>query len=136
MYKVHSPTVTCSNSSRSYANLRAAHCFFCNKLSSRNWHFCFIVSKTLNYLAFQSFDFELTWWRFFQKDVVRTNCDFYVLYSIDQSVSSSSRVLSFDTQRLGRLIADWSVEHINPDLIISLYSIAYVDGLVWFVYVA
>ena len=25
--------------------------------SSRNWHFCFIVSKTLNYLAFQCFDF-------------------------------------------------------------------------------
>ena len=31
------------------------------------WSFCFIVPKTLNYLAFQSSDFDRTWWRLFQK---------------------------------------------------------------------
>ena len=40
--------------------------------------FGFIVPKTLNYLAFQSFNFERTWWRLFQKCVVRTKLDIYV----------------------------------------------------------
>ena len=35
----------------------------------------------LNYLVFQSFDFELTWWMQFQKRVVRTKLDIY-LFSI------------------------------------------------------
>jgi hypothetical protein len=35
----------------------------------------FIASKTLNYLAFQSFNFEHTWWRLFQKRVVHTKLD-------------------------------------------------------------
>ena len=35
--------------------------------------FRFITPKALNYLAFQSFDFVRTWWRFFQKRVVHTN---------------------------------------------------------------
>ena len=30
------------------------------------------------YLAFQSFDFVRTWWRLFQKRVVRTKFDIYV----------------------------------------------------------
>ena len=30
------------------------------------------------YLAFQSFDFDRTWWRLFQKRVVRTKFDIYV----------------------------------------------------------
>ena len=37
--------------------------------------FGFIAPKTLNYLAFQSFDFERTWWRLFQKGVVCTKFD-------------------------------------------------------------
>ena len=41
--------------------------------------FGFITPKTLNYLAFQSFDFELTWWRLLQKGVVRILFDIYVL---------------------------------------------------------
>ena len=43
--------------------------------------FGFIAPKTLNYLAFQSFNIERTWWRLFQKRVVRTNFDIYVLVS-------------------------------------------------------
>jgi hypothetical protein len=35
----------------------------------------FIAPKTLNYLAFQSFDFERTWWRLLQKRVVRSKFD-------------------------------------------------------------
>jgi hypothetical protein len=41
--------------------------------------YTFIAPKTLSYFAFQSFDFERTWWRFFQKRVLRTNLDIYVL---------------------------------------------------------
>jgi hypothetical protein len=37
--------------------------------------FGFIAPKTLNHLAFQCFDFERTWWRLFQKRVVRTECE-------------------------------------------------------------
>ena len=44
--------------------------------NTNNW---IIAPKTLNYLAFQFFDFEHTWWRLFQKHVVCTNFDFYVL---------------------------------------------------------
>ena len=40
--------------------------------------FGFIAPTILNYLAFQSFDFEHTWWRLFQKRVVRTRFDIYV----------------------------------------------------------
>jgi hypothetical protein len=40
--------------------------------------FSFIAPKTLNDLVFQSFDFENTWWRLFQKHVVRTKLDIYV----------------------------------------------------------
>ena len=34
--------------------------------------------QDLNYLAFQSFHFELTWWRLPQKRVVRTKLDIYI----------------------------------------------------------
>ena len=40
--------------------------------------FGFIAPKALNYLAFQSFDFDRTWWKLFQKRVVRTKFDNYV----------------------------------------------------------
>ena len=39
------------------------------------WFYCF---QTLNSLTFQSFDFERTWWKLFQKHVVRTKFDIYV----------------------------------------------------------
>jgi hypothetical protein len=38
--------------------------------------FNFIARKTLNYLSFQSFD--LSWWRVFQKLVVRIKLDIYI----------------------------------------------------------
>jgi hypothetical protein len=41
--------------------------------------FGFIALKTLNYLAFHSFDFEHTWWRLFQKPVVRITFDIYFI---------------------------------------------------------
>jgi hypothetical protein len=41
-----------------------------------------LLSIVLNYLAFQSFDFDRTWWKLFQKRVVRTKFDIYVLLSI------------------------------------------------------
>jgi hypothetical protein len=40
--------------------------------------FGFISPKTLNFLAFQYFDFERTWWRLFQKRAVGTKFDIYV----------------------------------------------------------
>jgi hypothetical protein len=41
--------------------------------------FGLLAPKTLNYLAFQYFDLSVTWWRLFQKHVVRTKFDIYVL---------------------------------------------------------
>jgi hypothetical protein len=41
--------------------------------------YTYFCSQTLvNYLAFQSFDFERTWWRLFQKSVVYSEFDIYV----------------------------------------------------------
>ena len=40
--------------------------------------FCCFSTKFFNYLTFQSFDFERTRWRLFQKRVVRTKFDIYV----------------------------------------------------------
>ena len=47
----------------------------------------FIASNTLNYLAFQSFDFEHTWWRLFQKRVVRTKLDINVFIFFRSNMS-------------------------------------------------
>jgi hypothetical protein len=41
--------------------------------------FGFLAPKIFNYLAFKSFDFERTWWTLFQKRVVRTKFDIYIL---------------------------------------------------------
>ena len=51
--------------------------------------FDFIVSKFLNYLGFQSFNFERSWWRVFQKDVERT-FDIYVFIGEDEQWYSRS----------------------------------------------
>ena len=40
--------------------------------------FGFIAPKALDYLLFQSFDFERTWWWLFQKRVVHTKFDSHV----------------------------------------------------------
>ena len=39
---------------------------------------CFHAPKLLYYLAFQSFDFERTWWKLFQKCVMHTKFDIYI----------------------------------------------------------
>jgi hypothetical protein len=50
------------------------------------WLHC---SRTLlNYLAFQSVDYERIWWRLFQKRVVRTECDIYVFIKQNDNKSS------------------------------------------------
>ena len=41
------------------------------------WYTC--IQRLLNYLAFQSFDFERTRWKLFQKRVVHTKLDIYFL---------------------------------------------------------
>jgi hypothetical protein len=52
------------------------------------WLFCvcrlvFLLLKLLNYLAFQSLDFERTWWRLIQKCSVCTKLDtFYYYYFV------------------------------------------------------
>jgi hypothetical protein len=43
--------------------------------------FGFIAPKIFNYMAFQSFDFERTWWRLFQKYVVGIKFDIYFFVS-------------------------------------------------------
>jgi hypothetical protein len=47
--------------------------------------FDFIALKSLNYLAFQSFDIDRTWWWLFQKRVVRTKFDIYVFIKQKQT---------------------------------------------------
>jgi hypothetical protein len=43
--------------------------------------------------------------------------------NIDQSENSSYCELGFDTERLISLIADWSVETMNPDMILDGMSL-------------
>jgi len=40
--------------------------------------FGFLLPELLNYFAFQSLDFERTWWKLFQKRVMLTKFDIYV----------------------------------------------------------
>ena len=61
---------------------------------SRVWLSLVLVSLFPNFLVFQSFDFERTRWRFFQKCVLCTKLDIYVfqvegLFSKLKQVSSS-----------------------------------------------
>jgi len=44
-------------------------------------HFCWTSFESLNYMAFQSLDFERTWLKLFQKRVMRTKFDIYVFIS-------------------------------------------------------
>jgi hypothetical protein len=44
------------------------------------------LNDILNYLDVQPFDYERTWWRLFQKRVVRTKFDIYVLITITWSI--------------------------------------------------
>jgi hypothetical protein len=53
---------------------------------SRYWLSClgplvYFLKNILNYLTFQPFDFERTWWRLFQKRVVHTKFDIYFFIS-------------------------------------------------------
>ena len=50
-----------------------------------------LTNVYLNYLSFQSFDFESTWWWLFQKRVVRTEFDIYVCiyYTVAPVVTKS-----------------------------------------------
>jgi hypothetical protein len=41
----------------------------------------------------------------------------YAIKDINESDNSFWPVFCFDTLRYGRLIADWSVENMNPDMI-------------------
>jgi hypothetical protein len=44
-----------------------------------------IPDGTLNYLSFQSFDFECTWWGLFQKRVMHTKFDIYFSITLKQT---------------------------------------------------
>ena len=50
----------------------------CQNILEDLWFTC--SQNFLNYLTFQPFDFERTWWRLFLKRVVRTKFDIYVLF--------------------------------------------------------
>ena len=65
----------------------------------------------LNYLAFQSLDFERTWWKLFQKRVVRTKLDIYVFttrlstYYLMPRIERRSSKYQFNTHWLNHLEA-------------------------------
>jgi len=51
-------------------------------------YYCYPVwftsyQRLFNYLAFQLFDYERTWWRLFQKRVMRTKFDIYIFVPLD-----------------------------------------------------
>jgi hypothetical protein len=48
--------------------------------------FLFFDPKAYNYLAFQSFDYERTGWRLFQKRFVHTKFDIYISMTITGSI--------------------------------------------------
>ena len=54
----------------------------------------FLLRKHFSYLAFQSLDFERTWWRLSQKLVLHTKLDIYVFIS-DVIVLSYAFTISF-----------------------------------------
>jgi hypothetical protein len=45
-----------------------------------------LLSRVSNYLTFQSFGYDRTWWCFFQKRVMRINFDIYVFYCNESSL--------------------------------------------------
>ena len=55
--------------------------------------FGFIARKNFNYFAFQFCYFERTWWRLFQKRVVRTKLDIYDVIIVDFQDILYSRIL-------------------------------------------
>ena len=57
--------------------------------------FGLIALKTLNYLAFHSFDVESTWWRLFQKLVVHIKFDIYFIITPSFSGIRSIQYLVF-----------------------------------------
>ena len=59
----------------------------------------FFAPKTLNYLVFQSFDFQRTWWRLVQKRVVCTKFD--ILVFITPSLASEFTPNHFHTHKAG-----------------------------------
>jgi hypothetical protein len=52
--------------------------------------FGFIAPKTLNDLDFQSFDFEHTWWRLFQRCVVCIEFDIFLPFYRSQAQTNFS----------------------------------------------
>ena len=98
---------------------------FC--LLSRFWLSCFgslvlLLPKLLNYLAFESFDFERTSWRLFQKRVVRTKFDIYVFifYYCPCSIDYIS-FLNSDSHGLGENFRDKYYWYIDILLISKWY---------------
>ena len=82
--------------------------------------FDFIAPKALNHLSFQSFVFELTWWRLFWKRIVRTKFDIYVF------IITLTRINIFYVQRAICAIC-WFIQIINwkKNWIYTLYRLLY-----------
>ena len=78
----------------------------------------FYCSQNLNYLAFQSFDFERTSWSLFQKRVVRNTFDIYVFITITGSpkVSSASNQW-FGNDMVSYYIYYWNLQFLNNIII-------------------
>jgi hypothetical protein len=55
------------------------------------WFSC--SQRLFGYFALQSFDIDRTWWRLFQKPVVGTKLDVYVLIAITEVDISTGRLL-------------------------------------------
>ena len=52
-------------------------------------HLVFTLLKIWNYMGIQSFNFERTWWRLFQKLVVRTKLHFVGIYAFNNTTCNN-----------------------------------------------
>jgi hypothetical protein len=88
-----------------------------------------IALKTLNYLAFQSFDFEHTWWRLFQKCVVHIKFDICVFISFSNSRPQWSLVFIIDDDHhiYHKIILDHKSSRSTGELLQSLFLFRVLD---------
>ena len=71
-----------------YWNIQFLNNVISNKINKDLlWFYC-----SQNYLAFQSFDFERTWWRLFQKRIVRTKFYIYVFITHSNVINLKRKV--------------------------------------------
>ena len=79
-----------------------------------------MASCALMYLVFQSFDFERTWWRWFQNGVVRTNVFGFQIFRLCAYLMKVIPVMGQKSSRTNKFPY---IFHIKPWLILILIKL-------------